>query len=308
MRTYNLISNITNGAGLQKDTELLARMIEAAGHKATRSMFNATVPSYKHHDVNIFIEVVNHGHFPYAKENWLIPNSEWWGVCWESLVPRFNRVLCKTHDCYEIWKRKVGDRAIFTGFEANDFYRPEIVRKPTFLHLAGKSETKNTAVVMEAWRTHNIPYPLLVSAFKPGIVRMCQGVPNVRQIERLTDAETITALNECQFHIMPSKYEGYGHAIHEALGCKGIVITTGAPPMSEFAGIDPQLLVPVEKRMPRPPLTYFYEVSAVALAGIVYKAAHMTPQQIARAGETARNGFLSERELFRKTFEELIRG
>lgn len=308
MKTFNLISNISNGAGLQKDTALLASMIEAAGHKAYCTMFNAPTPSYRHVDINVFIEVVNPGYIRYGKENWLVPNSEWWGQNWEPCVRNFTKVLCKTRDCYEIWRRKVDGRAVYTGFESNDFYKPEIPRKPMFLHLAGKSETKNTAIVLETWREFKMPYPLLVSAFKDNIVRLCRGVPNVRQIDRLTDEQTVTALNECQFHIMPSKYEGFGHAIHEALGCKGIVITTNAPPMSDFEGIDPQLLAPVCKRTVRPPLTYFYEVSSQGLAAAVHKAAHMTPQQIADSGDRARNGFMQSRDFFRTKFAEVING
>lgn len=307
MATYNLISNITNGAGLQRDTELMAAILEKAGHKVSRTMFNATVPTYRHHDINIFLEVVNAGHLPYAKENWLIPNSEWWFVGWESLVPKFSRVLCKTHDCWEIWRRKVGERAMYTGFQANDFYRPDIKRLPTFLHLAGKSETKNTAAVMAAWRDYRIPYPLLVSAFKPEIVRLCRNVPNVRQVERLTPEETIHALNECRFHIMPSKYEGYGQAIHEALGCKGVVLTTAAPPMSEFGGIWPPMLIPTCARNPRPPLTYFYEVSPLAISQIVQKAAHLAAEDVQFIGDRAREGFLADNAFFLNKIQEFIK-
>jgi hypothetical protein len=44
--------------------------------------------------------------------------------------------------------------------------------------MAGKSETKNTAAVMEAWRQYPLP-PLTVIAWKPNIARNCKGVPNV---------------------------------------------------------------------------------------------------------------------------------
>lgn len=308
MATFNLISNITNGAGLQKDTELLKRMLEAAGHQVSCTMFNASNPTYRQHDVNIFLEVVNPGHFRYAHRNWLVPNSEWWGTCWESTVGVFSRVLCKTPDCHTIWRRKVGDeRATYIGWEANDFYRPEVVRKPTFLHLAGKSETKNTAAVMEAWRNFNLPYPLIVSAFKPEIVRLTRGVPNVTQVDRFSDEQAIETINACQFHIMPSKYEGFGMAIHEALSCKGIVITTDAAPMKDFAGIDRRMLIPVNRKVPRPPLTFFYEVSGAAVAQAVHSAAQLFGSDIESIGETARAGFLADRDFFRNAFAKLMR-
>lgn len=303
--TYNLISNITNGAGLQRDTELLRRMLEAAGHKVTCTMFNESAPTFRPHDVNVFLEVVNPSWVRYAKENWLVPNSEWWGTCWESTVPSFSKVLCKTRDCYDIWQRKVGGRAIYIDFEANDFYQPDIVRQPVFLHLAGKSETKNTAAVMVAWRDFRLPYKLVVSAFKPNIVALCRNIPNVVQVDRFDEQQTIRMMNECQFHIMPSKYEGFGHAIHEALGCKGIVVTTDAPPMRDFSGIQRSLLIPSTKT-PRNHLTPFYDVTGAAVAQAVHNAARLYPDQLVAMGDDARTGFLADRDFFRAKFAEVF--
>ena len=304
---YNLISNITNGAGLQKDTELLKGLLEAHGHTVSCTMFNESNPTYRHHDVNIFLEVVAVGHFRYARENWLLPNSEWWYPCWDNMLPSVQRVLCKTRACYDIWCKKVGaNRCVLLGFEANDFYQPNVKRVPTFLHLAGKSETKNTATVCAAWRDFNLPYPLIVSAFKPEIMKLCQRVPNLQLVERFTDADAVRVLNSSRFHIMPSKNEGYGHAIHEALGCGGIVVTTDAPPMNEFSGIPQQLLIPVNNSTPRL-LTKFYEVTPMALATAVNRAARLDAAAIATLSTAARAGFLADREQFRKTFAEVVK-
>lgn len=307
MRTFNLISNISNGAGLQKDTELLRGLIESHGHSVTCTMFNESAPTFRPHDVNIFLEVVTPQWLQFGKQNWIVPNSEWWYPCWDPVLPRINKVLCKTKDCHEIWTRKAGSRAIYIGFEANDFYKSGIQRKPTFLHLAGKSETKNTAAVMEAWRNFNLPYPLIISAFKPGIVELCQGVKNVTQVHRFGDSQAVEMLNECQFHIMPSKNEGFGHAIHEALGCKGIVITTDAAPMNQFTGVDKRLLIPVARKVPRL-LTFFHEVSGQDVAAAVHKAAQLYPDELEAIGNAAREGFIADRTFFREKFAEVVNG
>lgn len=305
MADFTIISNITNGAGLQKDYELLKRMLESYGHKVRGEMFNAGDPTFRRSDVNIFLEVVNPRHIPYAHQNWIVPNSEWWYPEWDRNLNNFNKVICKTKDCLALWSAKVGPaKCVYTGFEANDIYREGVPRKRQFLHLAGKSETKNTATVMAAWRDFKLPYPLIVSAFKPEIVRLTRGVPNVTQVDRFPDVETV--MNESLFHIMPSKNEGFGHAIHEALGCKGVVITTDAPPMNEFSGIHTPLLVPVLRKAPRL-MTQFYEVSAQAVAQAVHAAWQLYPDQIEKAGETARQGFLQDREHFRSTFAEVVR-
>jgi len=303
-KTFTIISNITNGAGLEKDYLLVKGLLESYGHIVRGEMFNAPSPTYRHADVNIFLEVVTPTHLQYGKQNWLIPNSEWWYDCWNCTLPYFTKVLCKTRDGYDLWCQKVGAaRCVYIGFEAEDYYRPEVVRTPTFLHLAGKSETKNTAAVAAAWRLYNLPYPLIVSAFKPEIVRLVQGIPNVRQVTRFPDV--IQVLNECRFHVMPSKNEGFGHALSEAAACKGVILTTDAPPMNQKP-VDKRLLIPVWKRVPRL-MTQFYEVTPEAVANAVTLAASIPVPELERIGDLARAQFLQEREEFRIKFAEVVR-
>jgi glycosyltransferase involved in cell wall biosynthesis len=304
MARFTIITNITNGAGLQKDYELLKRMLESYGHEVRGEMFNEPTPTFRHADVNIFLEVVNPKHIPFAKQNWLVPNSEWWFDCWNANLPQFNKVLCKTHDCFQRWSQKVGGaKCTYIGFEANDYYRDDIKKLPTFLHLAGKSETKNTAAVIAAWRNHHLPYPLIVSAFKPEIINLTRGVPNVTQVDRFPDV--IQVMNECRFHIMPSKNEGFGHALSEAAGCKGVIITTDAAPMNAKP-VDKRLLIPVMRTVPRL-MTQFYEVDPAAVAQRVHTAVQLPVGELERIGEDARVKFLSEREAFRAKFAEVVR-
>lgn len=280
-------------------------MLERYGHTVRGEMFNAPDPTFRQCDVNIFLEVINPRHLTHARQNWIVPNSEWWYPEWNQYLNYFSRVLCKTRDCYDLWSRKIGpQKCVYTGFEANDYYAPDVPRVPTFLHLAGKSETKNTAAVMDAWREHHLPYPLIVSAFKPEIVRLTRGVPNVTQVERFPSV--VETMNQCRFHIMPSKNEGFGHAIHEALGCGGVVITTDAPPMNEFVGVDRRFLIPVSQKVSRL-MTHFYEVNPMAIAHAVHKAAQTPMDDLLQIGEKARAGFLSERDHFRNKFEEIVR-
>lgn len=303
-KSFTIISNITNGAGLEKDYLLLKRMLESYGHTVRGEMFNSPNPTFRHADVNIFLEVINDKHMPYGKENWVVPNSEWWYDCWNHTLPRFNKVLCKTRDCYDLWSAKVGAaRCVYIGFEANDYYRPEIVKKPVFLHLAGKSETKNTYAVMQAWRQFSIPHPLIVSAFKPEIINLTRGVKNVTQVTRFPDV--VQVMNECRFHIMPSKNEGFGHALSEAAGCKGVVLTTDAPPMNQKP-VDPRMLIGVERSVPRL-MTKFYEVSPAAIANRVALATSLPTEELDRIGEEAREKFLFERQAFREALAEVAR-
>lgn len=304
---FTIVSNITNGAGLQRDYELLKGMLEAKGHTVHGEMFNSNNPTFWPSDVVVFLEVVDPRWFrPGVQQYWMVPNSEWWYPMWEPFVKRFSKVLCKTKDCLRLWMPKVGARATFMGFEANDFYRPEVERKKIFLHLAGKSETKNTQAVVAAWRQFHLPYQLIISAFKPCIMNLCRNIPNVTLVTRFDETQVRRVMNECRFHIMPSKAEGYGHAIHEALGCGGAVLTTNAPPMNEFAGLDDQLLIPVAQTTPRPPLTLFYEVNAAGVAQAVNRAWQLRDDTLRIISEKARDGFLADRQAFRMAFDKLV--
>lgn len=302
-KVFNLSTNLTNGAGLQRDYELLRRMLESYGHKVNGLMFNDYQQAIPQADITICLEVINDRQL--GRDNWIVPNSEWWYPCWERTLPRFSKVLCKTKDAYEIWVKKVGAaRCVYIGFESLDFCDSAIPRTPKFLHMAGKSETKNTAAVCEAWRKHNLPYPLTVVAFKPEIVRLTVGVPNCRWIERLTDTEVATAMNEHLFHVMPSKYEGFGHYIHEAIGCYGLVLTTNAPPMNQFNGISDDLLIPVVKREPRL-AAFFNIVSADGVAETVHRAARMPQERRNVLMDAARAAFVSDRDAFRQAFKQV---
>lgn len=304
-KTFNIISNNENGAGLERDYKLIRGMLESYGHTVYGHMFNdLTLP--RKVDVSIYLEVIPAHTIDRAKENWFIPNSEWYfGNVWDRLLPKFSKILCKTPDCLEIWQKKVGmGRPKYIGFESNDFFRPEVKRTPQFLHMAGKSETKNTAAVCAAWRNHKLPYPLTVVAFKPDIVRHCLGIPFVTHIERLTDEQVIAFMNEHTFHVMPSKYEGFGHYIHEALGTGGVVLTTNAAPMNDFPGIPKDLLIPVSNKIPMR-AAWFNEVDPAHVADAVHRAAALEPETIRALAEQARAGFLFDREYFRKTFAEV---
>lgn len=306
VKTFNIVTALNNGAGLQKDFELLKKIIEDCGHRAVGVPFQSGYigPSV---NVNIFLEVLVPNMLHKAEKNWIVPNSEWWySRPWDRYLSKVSRVLCKTRDCYRIWSARMPAHSVFIGWESRDLYDQTIVREPHFLHMAGKSETKNTAAVAEAWRKHKIPYPLTAVAFKPCIVSLCKGIPNVTHVERLTDEDVARYINRFRFHIMPSKYEGFGHYIHEAIGCGGIVVTTDAPPMNAFAGIDREMLIPVDHTEPRLAAVFNY-VTPDAIAEAVHKAAALDQARLEEIHQAGRKAFLSDREFFREQILEVIR-
>ena len=309
--TFNIITNIVKGLGLQRDAELLKTLLESAGHIVELTGINLAAPWLidnihpdTFHDVNIFIEVICQP-IPPARENWFIPNSEWYLPEYDSGLNRMDRVLCKTKDGLNIWSSRVGAKVSYIGFEATDFFRPEIAKEKKFFHLLGNSTSKNTAAILDAWRDHRIQYPLFVVGHGLETQHLRRVTPNVTYCDRVSDEVLAGVFNACQFHIMPSQYEGYGQALHEGIGCGAVILTTDAAPMNEATGIDRRFLILVI-RTERWRLAKRNFVGGAGIADAVHRAAAMTPAQIAECGRLAREGFLQDREFFRKTFLELV--
>lgn len=305
----NVVTHHTNGAGLQKDSDLLSRLLQARGHVVHKLQFDdprikgASAPVHYRAQVSFFLEVVTPQALAFAPVNVLIPNSEWWSdPAWGAYLGKFRMVLCKTPDCLRIWQRKVGpQKCRYIGWEAPDRYDANVERQYKFFHAAGKSQTKNTAAVMQAWRDYKLPYPITVSAFKPEIKAQCTGIPNVTLIDRFPEEEMNRVMNEHLFHLMPSKYEGYGMAIHEALSCGAMVLTTNAAPMNTFAGVSKDLLIPVE-RVQACRLAQFNLVSGKAVAEVVRRAWEMTDEELTAKFHAARQGYLQDRSYFQEEF------
>jgi glycosyltransferase involved in cell wall biosynthesis len=267
-------------------------------------------------DINIFLEVIHPLAFSLSRENWLFPNSEWWDARNDQFLPRFTKICCKTRDCERIWRAKLAndrpDRVVYTGFEARDLYDPTISRENRFLHLAGESEFKNTEAVIEAWKRtcwEYKPLPITVVTRQPKYKELCSGAPGLTCIgEKIPDDEIKRLMNSHRFHLMPSAYEGFGHALHEAPGCGALVITTAAPPMNEVMGIIPEWAVHSPRETQRS-LARLHQVGWVDIQVTCNKVAqacdHRAHEFEARQ-KTARNAFLSARDNFRKVFLSMV--
>lgn len=228
MARFNLISNISNGVGLQRDFELLQSLIRSKGHQAQGVQFNsyhAAGPA----DINIFIETVVPALFQLASVNWLIPNPEWFDPNWVQYANRFHKILCKTQDGMRIF-RQIGMLPEFIGWESRDFYDPSIPRERKFIHVAGNSAYKNTLAIMYAWSSGKMQVPVTIIS---EVHAHSMPIPNVQFLKRVSDHDLINLLNSHIFHLCPSHYEGWGHALHESLGVGAVVLTTDKPPMNE---------------------------------------------------------------------------
>lgn len=304
----NIVTNLTNQAGLQRDYEILRGLLEGWGIAVHGVQFNDYTTPVPEADIAIFLEVVTDPAIRSAKEVWFVPNDEWYYSSWDGAVTkRFSKVLCKTRHSEMIWENKLTVRARptvqYIGWESKDLYDPQIVRTPTVLHVAGKSMTKNTGAVLEAWERygHDLPHLEILTQF-PIFQDRANILPNVTCWNcRVPEFAYMQMLNKNRFLLMPSAFEGYGHIIHEGLGCGSVVITTLLPPMDEFSGVAYSI----------PPCRKYVQnnatmgaVSPDDIANIVRLA---TGNSCLEAiGDIARTAFLNERVMFRERLKELF--
>lgn len=279
---FNIVSNLTNGVGLQRNYEFLKKELVARGHQVLGVQFNAKPLLMQPADVNIFDEVVVPEAFKMAPVQWSMPHPEWWFAGWEQY--HWDRVLAKTRDCERIFKAKVGDRCSYLGWVANDLYRSGVKKQRRFLHVCGKSKFKNTPAVMAGCQHARVPLTVIGNG------------------HRVSEMDLIQAMNSHFCHVMPSAYEGYGHVLHESQSVGQVLITTDAPPMNE---VTPSICIPSVGSSPHhaAPL---HKVSPLDVVKAVRLAMRMSDQEVQVMATDARAQYEQDRREFGATLDALV--
>lgn len=217
-----------NGVGLEKDGILLRNIMAAEGHEVFILDWQKHQRG-KRADVQLHIEIPRYDCIQLSNHNIFVPNPEWFYPNWTEGLVRFKEIWCKTQNCFNIF-RKLHSNCIQTGFVSQDFYLPEVKKEKKILHVAGSSRTKGTLEIIEAYRRDkNLPKCLFVGK-NTWDTNGC----NIEQLGRVSEGDLKRIMNESLIHLCPSYYEGWGHYLHEAASTAAVIITTDAPPMSEF--------------------------------------------------------------------------
>lgn len=284
----NFIS-VDNGVGLSRDMKLFA---EVAGIKYNFVDFlKGQAPP--HADTNIFFEVCRKDMLN-ARRNIIIPNPEWFASEWLTFIDRFDLVLCKTRHCQEIFRRYVGDRAVYIGWTSDDRMDSKVNRTPAFLHAIGRSETKGTTAVYKAFTENKIGrLTLITSKWAKGGTNSNVTVYNVR----LKDEDYRIIQNAYRFHICPSEYEGFGHYINEALSVGAIVLTIDAAPMNELCRPDYAVLIPAQQHK-HMGIVKTWTFKPTDLSAAVYTIMNMTDEEVSYRSARARLAYEMGRNEF----------
>lgn len=313
---FNICTNTDNGVGLQADAELLKSLLESWGHVVKLIHFKKRpeIEEAPRADVNLFLEVIEYGLIPKARKNWLIPNPEWFAT-WDHTngLPQIDKFLCKTKEAVRIFTELYGpDRIQYIGFESRDLYDPEIPRQRKFFHMAGQSRYKNSQAVAYAFAKFfddptdkDIHKELVFVGAYPEEVQFARDHKNVRYIQRASDAELKKLMNECLFHIMPSGTEGWGHAIHEGLGCEAVLLTSNFPPMNEFEGVARDYLIPYQRATNELAAQRAF-VGALEVKSVIEKIWRAPQEELMKISTYARESYLKQREQFRSAFKRVV--
>ncbi len=302
-------SNIGNGIGLQKDYELLRNFLEELGHEVEGQQFDKPAIE-ENFDLGIWIETISEHLIPIARKWWYFANCEWLRAEYVRPIQRHcEKVFAKTRDAEKELRQKFSN-VHYVGFLTEDKMDESVPREKKFLHLGGNGGHRGTNQVISAWREYRYwngikaeDAPLTVVSNSSTVERV-QGVPGVTFIKRATDEEVKHLQNSHLFHILPSSYEGFGHALHEAQSVGAVILTTDAPPMNEMGA--PFHVVP--DKVQKLNFGALNHVSAKAIREIVPKMLEQPSHEIARFQSEARARFEKGNQEFKDLFTKFVGG
>lgn len=299
-----------NGAAIGESPVLRRRIYHRAANLRKRLFERRAMSSYVF-DINLFLEDIVPGFFPFARANAFIPNPEWFKGNQVRYLKALDAVLCKTHSACETFDA-FGGRARFISFTSEDRLDPGggTVADEAFLHLAGRSWQKGTRPLTELWRAHP-EWPVLrvvqsARTYDQSRVTPVEA-PNIDHILDRIDDDALKALqNSHPVHLCPSEAEGFGHVIAEAMSCRALTLTTNAPPMNELVTEDRGVLVDYSRsRRQRAGMNYF--VDPGDLEANVQRIIDMDRTEMNRLGSNARAWFEDNDREFRQRIDAALK-
>ena len=308
MPKINIIAN-NNGVGLTRDISIIANVLKDYSVDILpiydNNILNKGADKLKA-DLNIFLELFNPNFFSLAPKNVVIPNPDWLPIQLVHFFQRIDLFLTKTKHASAIFDRYKSKNK-FIGFTSYDRFLPNVSKdKNQCLHLAGKSIQKSTDLVIGMWEKHP-ELPLLIVIQDRSKKKIRKETKNIKYIyDRLSDEDLKVYQNSSEIHVCPSETEGFGHYIMEGLNCKGIVVTTDAPPMNELVTSERGVLCPHSRTgIMRLAVSYF--VTENSLFESVKKALSLSDDDKTIIGNNARRFYEENDKAFKDNLSVTIK-
>jgi len=153
----------------------------------------------------------------------------------------YDAVICNTNRHYQVFEKHKKCIYIPWGTDT-ELFKPKNIEKGklTFFHSAGMGGVnlrKGTDVLVKAFNKLKVPAKLIIHSQAPiekyaGISDIINNNPHIEFLHKTVTAPGLYHLGDV--YVYPSKLEGIGLSIAEALSCGLPVITTRCAPMNEF--------------------------------------------------------------------------
>ena len=199
----------------------------------------------------------------------------------------------------------LGRPVSYLGFTSEDRFDGAIAKNwSRFFHLAGGSTLKGTEDVLALWEAHP-EWPELVLVQKKA--NAPAKVPaNVTLISGFIDDTRLRQLqNECGIHLCPSRSEGWGHNILEALSAACVAVVTDAAPMNEHVDDGCGVLVSAGRSEARHLGTNYF-VDRTALEQAIERLLAMPDAEKIKIGDAARLRFQAIDRDFRERVQAIF--
>ena len=297
-----LIVSRQNGFGLDQDVRILKGALAGVGIEADvarprdLSMLDV-LRGRKMADRIIHVERVHWRWLRAAGEHFVVPNQERFPPRKLWALRRVDHVLAKTRHAESIFSA-LGLPTTLMGFTSEDCRVPEVAKNwLRCLHVAGRSTMKGTEDLIAAWARHP-DWPELVIVQDPSMPEL--EVPgNVTLLRTYMAEDELRRLqNGYGIHLCPSRSEGWGHYISEAMSCGAVVITTDAPPMNEIVDHSMGVLVSYDRSESRH-LGQCYFVDGKELERRIEEVLAMPADTKADMGQAARRRYEENDRRFR---------
>lgn len=293
-----------NGVGIDRDVMLLTEAFSGWAPDPEFSPYRSISPLRRligrreAQETLVFLERVTARWLRTAGQYVLIPNQERYPRRLVGLLGRVDHVFAKSRHAVEVFS-SFHSSVHFLGFTSTDRLLPGMEPDhDRFLHLAGGSSLKGTETLLTLWsRRPDWPVLTLVRHRKEALT---DPVPdNVHLVDRYLPDDKLRALqNRCGVHLCPSRSEGWGHHLVEALSCGAVVVTTDGPPMNEHVTPERGVLVPWQRSEPRKLGTNFH-VDPEALEAAIDQLLGASREEKAAKGKAARRFFETNDRAFR---------
>lgn len=292
--------------GILGETSVKIRSIPAQCYELSKAQNDQILVPMKTSDTAVFLEHIFESSELLSYERRIfIANPEWLISTDEHRVAAgfVTEFWHKTRSGMELLSAKFPDKVhTFIGFTSFDHFSKELNTDRSLIgHFCGKAlGRRHTQEILNIW-AENPQLPELSVHFHghgiPDVAGWLQN-GNIRlKMGMMQEDDFRQEFSKHGVQLCTSSTEGFGHHINEARAIGALVVTLDAPPMNELVDANSGVLVAYAETSPHHN-GFFYKSTQDQLLEAITRVIEMPIEERASLGESARQRFHDEREVF----------